>query len=111
MRPLTSFVLGGGRTLTRMQILPLVQRLLPCFLMSRVGNASIHRANFNTFRRFKPTDTFSAFGRVNNINVLPLSYGLIFAFWLAGTTTNALLSDLVCRLLLEKKKKQAIHRS
>jgi len=68
--------------------------------VGRVNNASIHRANLNTFGGFKPANTFGAFGRINNVDFFTLSYGLILAFWFAGTTTNALLSDFVCHFII-----------
>jgi len=66
--------------------------------MLRVRNTGIYGANLNALLFFEPADTLGAFIRVNNVDFLPLFYGFIFAFWFAGTTADAVLSNFICHL-------------
>jgi len=63
-----------------MQLAPLLQELLPGFLILRVENTTVYGANFDTFRCFRPSDTLGAFIRLDDVNRFPFAYGLILAF-------------------------------
>jgi hypothetical protein len=63
--------------------------------MSRVWNTAIYRANLDAFWGCKPANAFSALGGVDVVYRCSFFYGLVFAFWLAGTAANALISDFV----------------
>jgi hypothetical protein len=78
-----------------MELPPFFQKHFPAFPMFRVGNAAVHRADPGTLGLVKGTNTFSALIRVDHIDDLPFTDGLIRALRLASSTANALVSYFI----------------
>jgi hypothetical protein len=73
------------------QFLPFIQQLVLAFFMVGVGNATVHRANFDAFGLIEPADTFGAFGRVYFINRCSLFNSFVLAFCFAGAAADAVI--------------------
>tara|TARA_B100000315_G_scaffold218491_1_gene219841 strand:- start:102 stop:446 length:345 start_codon:yes stop_codon:yes gene_type:complete len=89
-------LLGNLRRFPRVQPLPLFKELLMCFLMLRVKDAAVYRANVNALFGFRDTDTLGAFVGVNHIDCLLLGNCLIFTVWFTGTATDTLICNFIC---------------
>ena len=83
-----------------MKFFPLLQQLLPVFFMVGVWSGSIHSANCRTLWILMGTYAFGASFRVNDADGLTLTYGLVGAFRLTGSTTDTCVSDFVCHFLI-----------
>jgi hypothetical protein len=64
--------------------------------MVGVRLAGINRANFRAFGRFVMTHALDTLIGVDDVLCLPLADGLYRAFWLTGSTADALISNFIC---------------
>jgi hypothetical protein len=78
-----------------MELFPSLQKHFPAFLMFRIENAAVHRADLGTSRLTEGTNAFGAPVRVDHIDDLPFADGLIRALRLAGPATDAFVCYLV----------------
>jgi hypothetical protein len=76
-----------------LQTLVLLPQACLTFDPKRINRNAVHRTKLHTLRFVKVADAFSAFGRVNFVNLLPHVNRVIRAFGLTDIAVDAFIGD------------------